>query len=270
YTLILTAESDTASGENVIGQVRYGSGPTFSGFVGGQFISFNSGTGVSTWTVTISGIPESINSVDIELANTNQSGDQYGYTGFVWNASGLPVEFSTFEVSEETTKQSKLQWQTSLELNNSHFNIQRSPNGEAWKTIGMVKGAGTTDEPQSYVYMDEHPYPGMNYYRLEQVDLDGTTDYSWVVSTDVKGDFTIIPNPSTESQMTQLFFSEAAPIGSSVNVLDVSGRVVFEQQISEDQSFLEINLPELASGIYFARLTLPDGKTGAQGKIVKK
>lgn len=185
-------------------------------------------------------------------------------------SSALPVEFSIFEINKENNKNSQLLWQTTTELNNSHFNIQRSPNGDAWKTIGQVKGSGTTDEPREYKYMDEKPLPGMNYYRLEQVDYDGTTDYSWVVSTSVKGDFTVIPNPSTDQDVIQLFFNEPATVGSTLTILDASGKVVLTRKLSTQQSYLEVNLQNLPTGLYLARLVLPNGEIGVQGKLLKK
>ena len=90
----------------------------------------------------------------------------------------LPVELISFNVSEDHGK-AHLDWITATEVNNSHFEIQRSINGRDWITLGEVAGKGTTYEISTYHFVDESTIKGyFNYYRLRQFDFDGNIDHS--------------------------------------------------------------------------------------------
>ncbi len=91
--------------------------------------------------------------------------------------SPLPVELIAFNV-EKVRSEAKLKWQTASETNNNHFKIQKRTEGENFKNIGTIEGEGTTTEEQSYAFIDKNPEKGNNYYRLKQVDHDGSFEYS--------------------------------------------------------------------------------------------
>jgi hypothetical protein len=87
--------------------------------------------------------------------------------------------------STGTGNDNLLTWQTASEVNNSHFDIERSTNGSTFHSIGQVKG---NNKPSRYQYVDENPLweAGGLYYRLKQVDFDGTETYSKIVSVSQK------------------------------------------------------------------------------------
>ncbi|RYY54944.1 MAG: hypothetical protein EOO09_12490 [Chitinophagaceae bacterium] len=87
-------------------------------------------------------------------------------------ASVLPVTLQSFTVNAVNTT-ALLQWVTASELNNDHFDIERSVDGRVFSKIGRVAGNGTTSIPQDYRFTDASPVSGNNYYRLAQVDIDG-------------------------------------------------------------------------------------------------
>lgn len=91
--------------------------------------------------------------------------------------SALPVEFIFFEAKEKNDKV-ELTWATAMELNNDYFEIQRSHDGLSWDALEQIEGFGTTKQQQNYIAYDQAPMSGLNYYRLKQVDFDGTIDYS--------------------------------------------------------------------------------------------
>lgn len=110
--------------------------------------------------------------------------DVTGFSGFFAYAvdnSALPVLLADFnaEVLEENVQ---LSWQTTEELNASHFDIERSDNGTSWTTIGQLKADGNRTTLQEYQYLDRSPLSGINYYRLKTVDLDDSFAYSRMVS----------------------------------------------------------------------------------------
>ncbi|MEM0993708.1 MAG: IPT/TIG domain-containing protein [Bacteroidota bacterium] len=117
------------------------------------------------------------------------------------NCMILPVELITFD-GTAMQDYNVLTWQTATEINNVGFEIQRSSDTKTWKTLGFVKGAGTSIEQQTYAYHDHAPQIGLNYYRLKQMDSDDTYEYSEVIAiTNDKISATkalmVYPNPAT-------------------------------------------------------------------------
>jgi len=123
----------------------------------------------------------------------------------------LPVEWSEFEVVfSESSKVVSINWETLKEWNNSHFEVQRSYLGiDDWKIIGEVKGMGWTDAVTEYAFEDKNlPISGgMVYYRVKQVDFDGKSEYSSVVSVNLpklhftQGVWRAFPNPTNGEQL---------------------------------------------------------------------
>ena len=163
----------------------------------------------------------------------------------------LPVELLYFTAVPDG-RNVLLNWETHSELNNSHFEIERSLDTEIWENIDFVEGAGNSSEILHYSTIDDKPYLGVSYYRLKQVDFDGIYTYSPVRVVEFTG-FEIAdlyPNPSN-GQFT-------IGINSSVNavsdfiVYNVLGEVVYKQSLKLTiglENYL-IDLSELASGAY--------------------
>ncbi len=94
----------------------------------------------------------------------------------------LPVEWTSFQaraVNDEVV----LTWQTATEVDNDHFAVERSYDGETFEEIGQVQGNGDSEEVRDYKFVDRAPGQGMVYYRLMQVDFDGKFSYSKIVAT---------------------------------------------------------------------------------------
>lgn len=100
--------------------------------------------------------------------------------------SPLPVELSSF-VSKCLDNKVVLQWETSSELNNDYFIIERSENGNEFYQVGIVNGAGNSTNTNIYSWTDENSSNG-SYYRLTQVDFDGSTTHSNVLYEETCGE----------------------------------------------------------------------------------
>lgn len=90
------------------------------------------------------------------------------------------VQLTNFSATILSASRVRLDWNTSTEVNNWGFEIQRSPDGQGnYQTLpgALVPGAGTTSLPQSYTFTDSTVFPGTWFYRLRQIDLDGTPHY---------------------------------------------------------------------------------------------
>lgn len=95
----------------------------------------------------------------------------------------LPIELFSFTGFSDN-RTNVLTWETASEKNNDYFELERSVDGEVWETVAKVDGAGTTTDVHTYSYLDTDFEYVMNYYRLKQVDYDGTEKESGIIVID--------------------------------------------------------------------------------------
>lgn len=137
--------------------------------------------------------------------------------------AALPVDLIAFNAENYRNFKVKLAWKTAKELNNDYFSIERSDTGKNWMEIGQIAGAGTIDSEQSYLFYDENPLEGLNYYRLKQLDFDGAFTYSPIelVWLNIKDKVTkVYPNPVAN----MLNIDAASKSVVAVNVYNESGQ----------------------------------------------
>lgn len=96
-------------------------------------------------------------------------------------SSVLPVELVRFEGKVVGTT-AFLQWQTATETNNYGYEVERSTDQVAWQTVGFVSGSGNTSTPRVYHFKDNTLPNGANFYRLKQIDNNGSLTYSKCIS----------------------------------------------------------------------------------------
>ncbi len=190
----------------------------------------------------------------------------YTSTKVTLNAQVLPVELIDFQAVAENEK-TKLWWSTASELNADRFEVERSTDGFSFEKIGGKQAAGTTTAQQSYSFIDEKPLPGMNYYRLRQVDFDGAFEYSKVVSVDFQNlhEFEKLvrayPNPVTDFLHIEL----PAEGGFQVGLFDATGRRLLSQTAPK-----HFDVRHLPSGIYFLEIKeLASGRAAVQRVVVE-
>ncbi len=89
----------------------------------------------------------------------------------------LPIQLTAFTVVPGGTEV-YISWITTAEINNDHFNVERSADGINFESIQRINGAGNSSGNLSYRFTDKTPIIGANYYRLKQTDYDGNSGYS--------------------------------------------------------------------------------------------
>jgi hypothetical protein len=170
-------------------------------------------------------------------------------------ATPLPVELKSF-TAEAGAKGTQLNWSTASEKNNAAFEIQRSSTPNEFKTIGRVAGQGTSSQSHNYGWLDAQPLAGLSYYRLRQLDTDGTESFSPVATVQhkeglVAGAF--FPNPTT-GQVTL-----NATLGAvKYRVLNTLGQTVLT---GEAQGGNTVDMQSLRTGAYFLELQSANGRT---------
>jgi Zn ribbon nucleic-acid-binding protein len=140
--------------------------------------------------------------------------------------NALPVELVSFygiigNVSID------LKWETASEINNDFFEIQKSLDGKSFISLGTVDGLGTSTEGGSYLFVDQYPVEGLQYYRLKQVDFNGEFEYSQTILVKSANKFSInspsiYPNPTSNNVVNMVI-----PIGeelSEIIVYDNGGK----------------------------------------------
>ncbi len=180
----------------------------------------------------------------------------------------LPVELSAFELRKEDC-QLTISWQTELEQNSSHFEVQRSENGVDFTSIETVAAAGHSIQTTSYqVKEDAVKRKGLFYYRLKQIDFDGQVEYSEVkaIQVDCNSPFELQVFPNPANNLVNIQWSDYHGEGEFL-LTDLLGKVHLTHAFSATDSVsnLQLDLKDLAAGIYYLNL---QGRSAESVKVV--
>ena len=183
-------------------------------------------------------------------------------------AAVTPVDLFKFE-AKPTENGNLLNWATASEKNNSHFDIERSDNGIDFKSIGAIKGHGNTNQMHTYSFLDKNPLAAVNYYRLKQVDTDGTFIYSKTIAVSglvLSKDAQIIvsPNPANDVLIVQSLTDNA--LDKRVDLISLEGRLVLSKTLYQGSTMCFFDLKTVCAGLYFVRIV--DGQQTKTLKVV--
>lgn len=183
-------------------------------------------------------------------------------------ADPLPVNLVTFN-AKASDGVIKLDWQTASETNNNYFAIEHSTDAKAFESIGRTTGQGTTTTNQYYTFIDETPLAGLNYYRLRQVDFDGTFSVSRIVS--VNYDQTqplleLLGNP-TDTQLVRIRLKNASP--DNLKLTSLTGQSIpIDWQAESGIIYRVTPKTALSSGTYILSLT-QDNRRFSERIVIK-
>ena len=164
----------------------------------------------------------------------------------------LPVVLTSFAATRAPGGV-QLRWATASETNSAYFAIERSLDGQHFSTLATVAAAGTSQQAHTYTYVDAGPETA-HYYRLRQVDLDGTIHYSPVAAvTSTTAELTISPNPASES----LHLATVAP--ATYTIRTALGQSVRQGTVAAGAS--TVSVAGLPAGVYFLELRTEAGRT---------
>ena len=161
----------------------------------------------------------------------------------------LPVELTSFDVIKVGNK-AHLMWNTSLELNTSHFKIMKSTDGIHFVSIGRVTAAGNSHSLRNYYFDDSDlPANGTVYYQLVTTDLDGSTNNSQIRSLNLKEENIYLLNPVFDEETALIMPGETKSL--QLTVVDAVGRILLEEQHTNvtDPIYFGKSLPPTA-GFY--------------------
>jgi hypothetical protein len=176
--------------------------------------------------------------------------------------STLPVQWLYFTATEKEGSV-LLKWGTAQENNAAYFSVEKSSNGIRFLPLENVAAKNSTTEAE-YTYTDREAATGVVYYRLKQVDKDGKSEYSRVVSLKLnegkKLSLVIYPNPATNTIQINASVSSSA----LVRIYNQSGTMIHEQKLGGQP----VNVTFLKPGAYY--LVVKDGTNQYNGKFIKQ
>jgi hypothetical protein len=181
------------------------------------------------------------------------------------NITILPVELLSFE-AHNSNAEVVCNWSTATELNNDFFTVMRSHDGNEFKALGTVTGAGNSIVKNDYTFKDENPLPGISYYYLMQTDFDGRTSSSAVVSVKRNETGTIYISPNPAKDVIYIYLDNQNNLPVSISIMNLFGQVVESKTLEMNHTLL-IDISHLANGSYF--ITLEQGNSRTVRKIIK-
>lgn len=214
---------------------------------GGNFV--NSPNGTRYFRTQFTATDASVNALDYSynsdlLLNSDGEFVTYGTSG------GSPLQYGdddcaltpillpsglVFFKGHYQNSVSEFYWQTSSEQNNSHFTISHSANGKQFTVLGTVLGAGNSSELLDYRFVHSYPHSGMNYYKLQSTDYDGTTYEKGIVAIKTEFSFSFYDAQTTT---IELYYE------SDIEIYSTDGKLI---EMASDTK----NIPFHKSGLFF-------------------
>jgi len=181
--------------------------------------------------------------------------------------SPLPVVLVGFLANLNNNNTIAISWSTQMEVNLSHFTIDRSADGANWLSIGIVDANINSDTVSHYSFTDLNPLSGFNYYRLQMTDLDNKSGFTQItlVRTPIIRAFKIFPNPATD--YVDITLNKTT--NGSIRLLSQFGQVLQQKQLTANSAgaTLSFQLYGYPTGNYFLQVIGEDGLQET-GKLV--
>lgn len=188
-------------------------------------------------------------------------GDTYNL--FEWiltkqNLLLLPVRLTQFN-AKRIDNGVQLDWTSALEVNASHFDVERSTDGRNFTVIGKVQASGNTNTNKDYRFQDlQVPDAKEVYYRLNQVDLDKKSDYSPTRKVLLsQGALNVRMYPNSTNGPVKIEFRASGQLTDLI-VSDINGRVMLQRTIAPRQTSVSLDISAFARGIYVVKLQRND------------
>lgn len=244
---------------------------TFSGFnLSTLPVDLNDGEILLQLAFDVIGSLGSFNEISIQGSPTAlvyayvSSGNDFPITpssAIISVGSSFPVTWASFEAEVQPDRSVALDWATAQEVNNDYFEVERRTAEGDFQAIGRMGGAGNADQETRYRFVDPQPFSGENYYRIRQVDFDGSFSYSEVQVANLQKSQWLQAYPNPVGTTLTLELPETAET-FRLDWLDATGRVVRQDQLSGGAGAGEVSLEvsDLPAGVYQLRLQSPAGQ----------
>ncbi len=188
------------------------------------------------------------------ISNAASQGDRFQL--IIIDQSALPVDFISINATLKNTTDAEITWSTATETNNDRFVVEKSTDNMLFEETGTIKGAGNSQVTMNYTYTDKGAIKsGVDklYYRIRQIDLNGSEHLSQVVSLSVakmntsSSTMLVYPNPAnTEVSISSAQSGVALGV---IKIADITGKIIREIHSAQDK--ISFDISSLQNGIYF-------------------
>jgi hypothetical protein len=191
------------------------------------------------------------------VADANGCVDTYSQTVNI-GCVPLPIQLLSFDAKEDDGTV-LVEWATATEQDNDHFTVERSRDGVTFNDLGSQAGAGNSNEVTHYAFVDRDPLQGWSYYRLRQIDLDGTSTLSRVVSIQLQNNLwhlSVFPQPAHDQCTVALDMSSGGML--ILELRDMLGSAVWRSSgtVEAGAGKVNIDLRDILPGTYLLRVVL--------------
>ena len=169
-----------------------------------------------------------------------------------FGCGAVPVTWLDFTAKKVGDNDVELDWATASEINNSHFEVERSFDGNQFEMIGApIAGAGNSSQVERYETMDYDLPEGVVYYRVKQVDFDGQFDYTPVKIVQIHGRDMMVVYPNPAKNEVHVHFK--AGKNQDVVVTNLAGQVV-QKAILSREGMVTLDTKNYPQGVYFVKV----------------
>ncbi|MCU0433372.1 MAG: hypothetical protein MUC87_07970 [Bacteroidia bacterium] len=226
---------------------------------------FSNSGGAAGWTVmksSVSSGPWALQGTCVTTSTATQT-SRTGLNGFSVFAvaqtnTPLPIELLFFRGTNEGDH-NVLRWATASEEGNDYFTLERSTDGMNFVEIGRVDGAGNSTQLLNYLFVDNYPATGENYYRLKQTDFNGAYSYSQIELVYYYPGSVYIDNLHPNPTNGIILFDFVSPEPSALHIVatDIAGRIVLDEQktVQGGRQQVSTALTGCGAGVYLLRVT---------------
>ena len=199
----------------------------------------------------------------VNIPSVTRAGTPYFTLGSKAHETLLPIELLSFTATCDG-RSALVEWTTATECNNDYFVLERSDDAINFTELARVAGAGNSIDPIDYAYTDYGIHGGDSYYRLVQVDYDGTRAVSEVVVVNCietaagEPDVQAYPNPFYGELTLELENFDNRP--ARIDVYDMLGKLIYTDKVASPQNYYEtvLNLSNLPPATYTVRVSTAD------------
>jgi Zn-dependent metalloprotease len=177
-----------------------------------------------------------------------------GFSGFGLSDAppqgALPVTLLSF-TGKHSAEGNLLSWATTSEVNNDYFVVEHSTNARTFDALGTVSGIGNSKVTNSYKFLDNKFSKGVNYYRLKQVDKDGTTSYSKMISVDALNEKALKFFPNPVLSVLSMELPDLTSETLNLRIINTAGQeIIRKDKIQTRNGVLTYDVSKLSTGIY--------------------
>jgi hypothetical protein len=189
---------------------------------------------------------------------------------FTISPNPVPVKWIDFTGVKVRNNAVKLNWKVS-EIDNHHYVVERSIDGVRFSSIGEVEASTLPGNEHSYAFLDNSPFASKNYYRIKQVDKNGSYSYSKIISVTIDeslGSWVVYPNPTTDKVN---LFCNANYNNMQIEVYDAIGKLIYSQtkEKANKGEVISVSLNNLAKGVYSIKIQANNAATTTKKVLVQ-